>query len=233
MSEFWPVYDRRKLLHFLGSGLCGFAAANRVGAFAGESTKELRGVFPIGFSPFTDDKLDLDGLAAQVRFCNRGGVHGFVWPQIASNWTTLSETERIAGAEAILSAGKGGRTALVIGVQAPEMASIARYAKHAEQNGADAVISLPPLGVADEKALLEFYQQVGKLTRLPLFAQSTGAMSVDLLVEMFRTIPAFRQVKDEAGNPLTRIQEIRSRTGDQLKAFSGFGVVTMMTEMES
>src|SRR5262245_58392199 len=58
-------------------------------------------------------------------------------------------------------------------------------------------------------------------------------MSVDLLVEMFRTIPAFRHVKDEAGNPLTRIHEIRSRTGDQLKAFSGFGVVTMMTEMES
>jgi len=226
--------NRRQFLHQLGSGLCCFTAANLVRAFGGESTKQIGGVFPIGFSTFTDDnRLDLDGLAAQVRFCNRGSVHGFVWPQIASAWTTLSETERIAGAEAILSAGKGGRTALVIGVQAPDMASIARYAKHAEQNGADAIISLPPSGVNDEKALLEFYQQVGKLTQLPFFAQSTGAMSVDLLVEMFRTIPAFRQVKDEAGNPLTRIQEIRSRTGGQLKVFSGFGVVTMMTEMES
>jgi dihydrodipicolinate synthase/N-acetylneuraminate lyase len=58
-------------------------------------------------------------------------------------------------------------------------------------------------------------------------------MSVDLLVEMFRTIPTFRQVKDEAGNPLTRVKEIHARTDGQLKVFSGFGVATMMTEMES
>ena len=43
--------------------------------------------------------------------------------------------------------------------------------------------------VAMEKALLDFYQQVGRLTSLPLFAQATGAMSVDLLIEMFKTIP--------------------------------------------
>src|SRR5215831_2816125 len=81
---------RRQFLHQLGSGLCCFTAANLVRAFGGESTKQIGGVFPIGFSPFTDDnRLDLDGLAAQVRFCNRGSVHGFVWPQIASAWTTL------------------------------------------------------------------------------------------------------------------------------------------------
>jgi dihydrodipicolinate synthase/N-acetylneuraminate lyase len=56
-------------------------------------------------------------------------------------------------------------------------------------------------------------------------------MRVDLLVEMIKTIPSFRQVKDEAGDPLHRIQEIRSRTGDQLKVFSGMGVQTMITEM--
>jgi len=53
---------------------------------------------PIGSTPFLEgDKLDFESLAAQVTFCNRGGVHGFVWPQIASGWTTLSEAERLAG----------------------------------------------------------------------------------------------------------------------------------------
>lgn len=231
MKERFGLSDRRAFLRALGGSVAALALA-RSSAHAA-SGKPLAGVFPIGFSPFTEEnKLDLEGLAAQVRFCNRGGVHGFVWPQLASAWTTLRETERLDGAEAILAAGKGGKTALVIGVQAPEMTAVTRYARHAEKLGADAIISLPPSGVTDEKALLEYYQEVGRVTALPLFAQTTGSMSVDLLVEMFKTIPTFRQVKDEAGNPLVRITEIRRRTEDQLKVFSGFGVQTMITEME-
>src|SRR5689334_11338976 len=104
---------RREFLRMMGLGAAALTLSNT--AFgAGTGGKALRGLFPIGFSPFTEDnKLDLDGLAAEVKFCNRGGVHGFVWPQIASGWTTLSEKERFDGAEAILAAGKGGKTALV------------------------------------------------------------------------------------------------------------------------
>jgi dihydrodipicolinate synthase/N-acetylneuraminate lyase len=222
--------DRRDFLRAVGASAASLVLPHMSAAAPG---KPLAGVFPIGFSPFTEDnRLDLDGLSAQVKFCNRGGVHGFVWPQIASAWTTLNEKERLDGAEAILSAGKGGKTVLVIGVQGPDMAAITRYATHAEKLGADAIVSLPPAGVSDEKALLDFYQQVGRATALPLFAQAIGTMSVDLLIEMFRTIPTFRQVKDEAGDPLQRIAEIRRRTDGQLKVFSGFGVATMITEME-
>jgi dihydrodipicolinate synthase/N-acetylneuraminate lyase len=204
-----------------------------LGAAGVPSGKKLAGVFPIAFSPFTEqNKLDVEGLAAEVRFCNRGGVHGLVWPQLASAWSTLSDAERLEGAAAMLAAGKGGKTALVIGVQAPEMEAITRYARQAAKLGADAIISLPPAGVSSEKTLLDFYQQVGRITELPLFAQFTGAMSVDLLVEMYRTIPNFRYVKDEAGDPLVRIDEIRRRTDGEVKVFSGRGVQTMITEMQ-
>jgi 4-hydroxy-tetrahydrodipicolinate synthase len=215
----------------MGLGVAGLALSNR--ALRAVTAKPLRGLFPIAFTPFTpDNKMDLEGLAAQVKFCNRGGVHGLVWPQLASGWTTLSDTERMDGTAAMLSAGKGGRTALVIGVQSPDPEAVTRYARQAEKLDADAIVSLPPAGVTDEKALLAYYQQVGRLTGLPLFAQAVGTMSVDLLVEMFKTIPTLRYVKDEAGNPLERVTELRQRTGDQLKVFSGQGVATMITEME-
>jgi dihydrodipicolinate synthase/N-acetylneuraminate lyase len=215
----------------MGLGVAGLALSN--GTLQAATAKPLRGLFPIAFTPCTpDNKIDLEGLAAQVKFCNRGGVHGLVWPQIASGWTTLSDTERMDGTEAILRAGKGGRAALVIGVQSPDPEAVTRYARQAEKLGADAIVSLPPAPATDEKALLAYYQQVGRLTGLPLFAQSTGSMSVDLLVEMFKTIPTLRYVKDEAGNPLERVTELRQRTGDQLKVFSGQGVATMITEME-
>jgi len=231
MTNRTETSGRRAFLQLVGLGVSGLALSNS--ALHAAAAKPLRGLFPIGFTPFNpDDKIDLEGLAAQVRFCNRGGVHGLVWPQIASGWTTLSDTERLEGNEAILSAGKGGRTALVIGVQSPDPEAVTRYARQAEKLGADAIVSLPPAGVTDEKALLAYYQQVGRLTGLPLFAQAVGAMSVDLLVEMFKTIPTLRYVKDEAGNPLERVTELRQRTGDQLKIFSGQGVATMITEME-
>jgi dihydrodipicolinate synthase/N-acetylneuraminate lyase len=196
------------------------------------SSKPFNGLFPIGQTPFTEsDQLDLECLANEVKFCNRGRVHGFVWPQIASGWTTLSEKERLEGAEAILAAGKGGPTALVIGVQGPNIDQALKYAKHAASHGADAIVSLPPAGATDDKVLLDYYKQVGAATELPLVVQSQGIMSVDLLVEMFKNIPTMKVVKDEAGNPLERVGQLRQRTAGKLEVFSGNGVRTMIDEM--
>ncbi|MGA2275923.1 MAG: dihydrodipicolinate synthase family protein [Bryobacteraceae bacterium] len=221
---------RREFLRTLGGSALGLALAG-TGYSAG--TKPMRGVFPIGQTPVTEsDQLDLECLQNEVKFCNRYKVHGFAWPQIASGWTTLSEKERRDGVEAILAAGKGGQAALVIGVQDKEgnLDKSIAYAKHAARNGADAIVSLPP-EKADDKGMIEYYKTIGQATDLPLFVQSRGDMSVDLIVEMARQIPTMKCVKDEAGNPLARVTQIRERTNDKLAVFSGNGVRTMIDEM--
>src|SRR6266446_3103339 len=157
MTRDFESSGRREFLRTVGGGALGLALA-QVGEPA--EIKPMRGVFPIGQTPFTEaDKLDLDCLQAEVKFCNRHKVHGFAWPQIASGWNTLSEQERLQGAEAILAAGKGGRTSLVIGVQdiKSELAKAQMYARHAAKNGADAIVSLPP-EKADDKAMIEYYK---------------------------------------------------------------------------
>ena len=181
--------------------------------------------------PFTAaDKLDLDCLVAQVPFLDRGGVPGCVWPQIASEWTTLTESERLAGAEALIAEGKKLRPAIVIGVQAPDMATAVKYAKHAAKAGADALISLPPEG-ADVPALIEYYKSVGSATSLPLFAQAVGDLSVDQLIAMYKAVPTLRYVKDEAGQPLERVGPLREKSGDELKVFTGMHGKTLIEEM--
>jgi dihydrodipicolinate synthase/N-acetylneuraminate lyase len=217
--------DRRQFL-----GALSFALTFPHLLDAQPAKKRLAGVFPIGFTPVNArDEIDYDGLAAQVQFCQRGGVHGFAWPQIASGWTTLTEKERMQGAETLLSAAKGGATAIVIGVQSrtADFKETERYAQQAEKLGADAVICIPP-----PSDVLGYYQRLGKATSLPLFVQTGGDFSVDLVVEMFNSIPTLRYVKDEAGDPLERVTELRKRTNDQLNCFSGKGVATMITEME-
>jgi len=249
VKEHTVELQRREFLQLLGTSALGLAlsgagyaaeqgATPRAAAAPRSGPKPLRGLFPIGETPYTaDDKLDTESLANEVTFCNRARVHGFAWPQIASGWTALTEAERMAGAEAILAAGKGGPTALVIGVQSKtgDMQEVERYAKHAASHGADAIVSLPLSGVSDEKVLLDYYQKVGKMTDLPLFVQTQENMSVDLVVNIFNTVPTARNVKDEAssgGGPLQRIAEIRKRTDDQMLVFSGNGVRTMINEME-
>jgi hypothetical protein len=160
--------DRRAVLKTLGAVAAGVALSRH--SFAEQATgsapKHLRGLFPIGQTPFTpDDKLDLDCLTAEVKFCNRASVPGFIWPQIASGWSTLSASERFAGAEAILAAGKGGGTALVIGVQTQnnDLQGAIAFAKHAAGHGADAICSLPPDGrrCSDAELLQSHRQRYG------------------------------------------------------------------------
>ncbi|MCP5113865.1 MAG: dihydrodipicolinate synthase family protein [bacterium] len=219
-------HRRRDFLRLATGGGIGLLLRGAAGS------KPLRGIFPIAQSPFTAaNELDLDVLAEQVRLIDRGGVHGFVWPQLASEWATLTERERFAGAEAILGAGKGLRPALVIGVQAPEVATAVRYAQHAEKLGADAIISLPPSEQADPAAVLACYKQVGQATELPLFVQAVGKMDVDQILNIHRTVPTMTYVKDEAGRPLDHIRPLREQSAGKLRFFSGGHGRTLIEEM--
>ena len=224
--------SRRDFTSLLSSGSFALALAGlKVDA---ESTrhKPLRGIFPIAQTPFTDSgKLDLNSLGEQVRFIDRGRVHGFVWPQLASEWSTLTESERLEGAEAIASEGKNRTCAIVIGVQAPDATAAVRYAKHAEKAGADAIISLPPPKGSAPAAVLEYYKAIGSATELPLFVQAVGDMGVDFVLQMYKAIPTFRFLKDEAGQPLMRIADLRKGSSDQLKIFTGGHGRTLIDEM--
>jgi len=227
--------DRRTFISLIGASVFD-AALPTLGrsVLPPTAAKPLRGIFAIAQTPFTSsNQLDLNVLAREVEFYDRSGVHGFVWPQLASEYSTLSNSERLAGAEAILATGKRLRPAMVIGVQAPEIRTAVEYARRAEKLGADAIISLPPAGAENDEALLAYYKEVGTATALPFIAQTTGNMSVELVVRMFKEVPTLRYVKDEAGkSPLGRIGQLREQTADQLKVFTGNHGRTLIDEME-
>ena len=68
--------DRRTLLKTLGS-VAAASAFSKFSVAAPPAGKRFNGLFPIASSPFTpDNKLDLDCLGNEVKFCNRGGRPG-------------------------------------------------------------------------------------------------------------------------------------------------------------
>jgi 4-hydroxy-tetrahydrodipicolinate synthase len=196
----------------------------------GAEGKVLRGIFPILQSPFThSDKLDLDALAAQVPFLDRGGVHGAVWPQLASEYSVLTVQERLEGTDAIAAAARDRRIACVIGVQAPDVETATAYVKRADHAGADAVIALP-LPNASLDQIFNYYKAIGSASRLPLFIQAVGDMSVDFVARLAREIPTLRYDKDEAGATLPRITEFRRKV-PELQIFTGNHGRTLLDEM--
>jgi 4-hydroxy-tetrahydrodipicolinate synthase len=217
----------------LGRGGC---AAHRVDRWRGVRISGIwfeiiLGIFPIAQTPFHESgSLDLDALAEEVRFIERTRAHGFVWPQNASEWKSLTERERFDGTEAIAAVGKALRPAVVISVQAANVATAVRYAKHAQKVGAEAVISLPP-DDSPPKDVLDYYRQLGMATELPPIVQAVGNLSVDLILQMYKTIPTMRYIKDEVGNSLMHAAQIREKSSDQIKVFSGAHGRTLIDEM--
>lgn len=213
--------SRRQFLSRVGVGALALGLGARSDAAGVRPAKKLQGIFPIAQTPFTAaDKLDVGALVRQLEFIDRGGVHGFVWPQLASEWTTLSEGERLEGMTAIGDSARKLRPAIILGVQGRDLPTVRRYIAQAEKVGADAIISLPP-GETDARAMVKYYQEVGRATSLPMFVQAVGNMDVDLLLELYRTVPTMRFVKDEAGDPLQRVKPLREQSRDEIKVFSG------------
>ena len=141
------------------------------------------------------------------------------------------------GAEAILAAGKGGKTALIIGVQPldGDVNTAIRYAKHAAKHGADGLVSLPP-GIDNGRPAkkltpqehLDYYKAVGAATDLPLMVQSHGDMSVDLIVGLYEQVPTLKGLKDETGNPSTRLPEFKRRTDNKFVVMDADGAIQML-----
>lgn len=200
-------------------------------AFANGAKKPLRGIFPIMQTPFTaDGKVDNAVLAKEALFLDKCGVHGMVWPQLASEYFTLSIDERIKGAESLMAAAKEVRAAMVLGVQADTAKQAIEYARHATNLGADALIALPPQTEKDEQKIFAYYKAIGEASNLPLFVQAIGNMSVDFIIQMSREIPTLRYIKDEAGPVLNRMTEFRKRA-PELNSFTGNHGRTMYEEM--
>lgn len=222
------MIDRR---HFLG---CAAAAATPLPA---AESKPLRGIFIILATPYTAAKaVDYDDLAREVDFLDRCGVDGFVWPQVASEYSSLSKDERMRGMEVIAKAARGKRAALVFGIQAPELAGALEYGRHAESLGADAVISTPPGNAKSVDDVRAYYTALLETVKRPFVMQPTGGpknlvVPVDTAVSLARAFPGRVSVKEEQEPLLPRMQTLLANRPPVQSVFSGNAGRNLLHEM--
>lgn len=199
--------------------------------------KSLRGIFIIMATPYSDSgEVDFEDLAREVDFLDRCGVHGMVWPQLASEYYKLSKEERFRGMEVLAKACRGKRPALVLGVQGPDTAAALEYSRHAEKLQPDALIAIPPTEAKTLEDFRQYYRAIARETKRPIFVQTTGGAKgiepkVEFLVELAREFPQLGYVKEEYNPVIERMRELARHRPTIQSIFSGGGGRGMTYEM--
>jgi dihydrodipicolinate synthase/N-acetylneuraminate lyase len=198
--------------------------------------KPMRGIFIIMATPFTESgAVDYEDLGREVAFLVTCGVHGMVWPQLASEYATLSQDERMRGMEVLAKASRGKPPALVLGVQGANVDAALRYLKRAEDLGPDALIAIPPTEATSVDDFRRYYAALAGSTSRPLFIQTTGGAKgitppVEMMTGLAKEFPYLGYVKEEAEPVIERMLAL-ARTRPVVKSvFSGAAGKGMLYE---
>jgi len=199
--------------------------------------RPMRGIFIILATPFTDTKaVDYADLEREVEFLARCGVHGMVWPQIASEYALLTVEERMRGMEVIAKAARNRRAALVLGIQGPNLEAALAYAHRAEELAPDAVIAIPPTEARSLEEVRRYYAALAAVARRPFFVQTTGGpknvpISPEFVIALAREFPQLGYVKEEAEPVIARIEKLAGARPAIKAIFTGNGGRNLLYEM--
>jgi dihydrodipicolinate synthase/N-acetylneuraminate lyase len=188
---------------------------------------QFRGVFTIPVTPFdTQGNLDENSLRRCVDFCIQAGAHGIVAPVNASEFSSLTDEERLRVAE-IVTETTSHRIPVVIGVSGTTSHHAAVFARHAHDIGADAVIAMPPyIRKATSGEIAEYFRVVAGRAQLPVFIQNYPApigtpLSASLMSDLVQQIDGVEYIKEETSPPGQVMTQILNSAGPRLKGVMG------------
>lgn len=198
----------------------------------------LAGIFQILQTPFTDDgDIDWNGFARQIDYSLAGGAHGLVTPALASEFFTLSDSERKQVVE-FAGARIAGTVPFVVSVQGLNLRLALDFAEQASQQEATALMAMPPyLRKASKPALREYYRRLAQFER-PLIIQNAPApigtpLSPRELVELLAAESNISYIKEETVPILQHINQILELdAGNCLGVFGGANGIYLTDELK-
>ncbi|MFO8007182.1 MAG: dihydrodipicolinate synthase family protein [Candidatus Brocadiia bacterium] len=195
-------------------------------------TEAYRGIFTIPSTPFRrNGAIDVPSFRRTVDFCIECGAHGLVWPVNASEFAWLSDAERFELAEVLVEQADG-RLPVVVGAAGVSREVAVRFAAHARESGADAVIAMPPYARyrrLPEDVLFDYYGGISDAARLPVFIQNyvppIGTdMSARFMLRLCRELEHVLYIKEETVPSTVKLSAIlEANHGECLAVFGGSG----------
>lgn len=137
-------------------------------------SSSYRGVFGILPTPFQENgQLDEDSLKNIVDFCIEAGAHGIATPVNASEFTSLTDEERIRIVK-IVTGRAAGRIPVIAGVAGCSAEHAAYLTEKAVAAGADSLMAMPPyIRKCTQEEIIDYYLAIDAVSGgLPIWIQN-------------------------------------------------------------
>jgi len=189
--------------------------------------KPLEGVFPlVPFAIKEDESLDLDGLAQNVDFLAKSGVHGLIAFGCMGEFYAPSEEEFNQCVDVAVDAA-AGRIAVVIGATFQNTKECIRRTKYAERAGADGVMIAPTYTInPTEAAVLEHYRAVnGAVDEIQIMAYNYPplARGFNMSPDFWDRLLELKHIKalKESNGDVWHRTNVLTKIADRINVFSG------------
>lgn len=155
-------------------------------------TADITGIISPVLTPFDDEgELRPEHVSTSVEFTLECGCHAVV-----ASGTGVQETAALSPDErkTVISetiAAVDGEVPVLAGISYPAQPVVNDLIDHAEREGADAVLAMPPWGVQpDAEAIMRYYRNIDAATELPILVYNNPAVTVDMPRELMAKIAA-------------------------------------------
>jgi 4-hydroxy-tetrahydrodipicolinate synthase len=188
-------------------------------------TPKIHGIIAYPVTPFSDNGIDTERLAALVERLVSAGVHAIAPLGSTGELAYLEEPEFDTVVDTTIAT-VAGRVPVIVGVSDVTTAKTIRRAQYAQQAGADAVMILPvSYWKLTEREIFQHYRSISDAISIPIMAYNNPAtsgvdMPPELLVRMFETVDNVTMVKESTGD-LTRMRRIAELSGNRLPFYNG------------
>ena len=193
----------------------------------------MRGVFPILVTPFDEKgRIDEESLRKLIDFNIEAGVHG-LGVALGSEVLKLSESERIQVTRIVVEQ-TNGRVPVVINTGAAGSDLAILYSTTAEENGANAIMVIPPsFKPLSAGEVREYYKAISDAVNIPIFIQDTAAAHVPAAMakQIAEESEHVRYIKVESQPITEKVADAVSLAGDLLTVFGGGGGNYFIEEM--
>jgi len=167
-------------------------------------TADITGIIAPVLTPFDEDgELQSEHIADSVAFTLECGCHGVVASGTGVQETAaLSPEERKTVISETIDA-VDGEVPVLAGVSYPAQPVVTDLVEHAEAEGADALLAMPPWGVEPSpEAIVRYYENIDAETDLPILMYNNPGVTVDMsketMAEIAETVDGVEYVKESS-----------------------------------
>jgi 1-pyrroline-4-hydroxy-2-carboxylate deaminase len=186
---------------------------------------DWRGVFPAVTTQFQEDQcLDIAATTRHLEVLVGAGVHGLILLGTVGENCSLEYGEKLQVLEASAATVRG-RVPVLVGVAECSTALACRFARDAEEAGADGLMVLPAMVYkSDPRETVAHFRAVARASRLPILCYNNPvSYGVELTPEMFAQLAGEETlvaIKESSDN-VRRITDLINRVGDRYLLFNG------------